>query len=122
MALSYAVSAAGTLVIAVAGPPALSAAGALALGLASGIPFAASLGAAARVRPDAPAAAIAMVNMAANLLIVAGTPLVGLAFMLPGDGRIGFLAASALLIAAMLVVPTVRGLTPARASAQPARA
>ncbi len=122
MALSYAVSAAGTLVIAVAGPPALSAAGALALGLASGIPFAASLGAAARVRPDAPAAAIAMVNMAANLLIVAGTPLVGLAFMLPGDGRIGFLAASALLVAAMLVVPTVRGLTPARASAEPARA
>ena len=111
---SYAASAAGTVVLAIAGPPALSALGALLLGLASGIPFAASLVAAARVRPDAPAAAIAMVNMSANLLIVVGTPLVGLTFALPGDGRIGFLAAMGVLLAAMLVVPTVRSLTPAR--------
>jgi hypothetical protein len=51
-----------------------------------------------------------MVNMAANLVIVAGTPLVGLSFSLPGDGRIGFAAATALWLAAVLVVPTVREL------------
>lgn len=107
---SYAASAAGTLVLALAGPPGLSAAGALLLGLAAGIPFAASLGAAARVRPDAPAAAIAMVNMSANVLIVIGTPLIGLGFSLPGEGRVGFFVATAVLLAAILVVPAVREL------------
>lgn len=110
---SFAASAAGTLILAVAGPPALSALGALLLGLAAGIPFAASFGAAARVRPDAPAAAIAMVNMAANLLIVVATPLVGLSFVLPGDGRIGFVVVAAIWLAAVLVVPTARELEPA---------
>jgi MFS family permease len=109
---SFAASAAGTVILAVAGPPALSALGALLLGLAAGIPFAASFGAAARVRPDAPAAAIAMVNMAANLLIVVATPLVGLSFALPGDGRLGFVVTAALWLAAVLVVPTVRELEP----------
>jgi predicted MFS family arabinose efflux permease len=112
---SFAASAAGTVILAVAGPPALSALGALLLGLAAGIPFAASFGAAARVRPDAPAAAIAMVNMAANLLIVVATPLVGLSFALPGDGRLGFVVTAALWLAAVLVVPTVRELEPAPA-------
>jgi predicted MFS family arabinose efflux permease len=116
LAASFVASAAGTLVLASAGPPALSALAALLLGLAAGIPFAASFGAAARVRPDAPAAAIAMVNMAANLVIVAGTPLVGLSFSLPGDGRIGFAAAAVLWLAALLVLPSVRELEP-----QPAR-
>jgi MFS family permease len=109
---SFAASAAGTVILAVAGPPAVSAVGALLLGLAAGIPFAASFGAAARVRPDAPAAAIAMVNMAANLLIVVATPLVGLSFLLPGDGRIGFVVTAALWLAAVVVVPTVRELEP----------
>ena len=111
LSLSALAQAAGTLVLAAAGPPALSALGALLLGLAAGIPFAASFGAAARVRPDAPAAAIAMVNMAANLVIVAGTPLVGLTFSLPGDGRIGFLVTAALWLSALLVLPSVRVLT-----------
>jgi MFS family permease len=109
---SFAASAAGTVILAVAGPPAFSALGALLLGLAAGIPFAASFGAAARVRPDAPAAAIAMVNMAANLLIVVATPLVGLSFALPGDGRLGFVVTAVLWLAAVLVVPTVRELEP----------
>lgn len=113
LAASFAIAAAGTLILAIAGPPPLSAFGALILGLAAGIPFAASFSAAARVRPDAPAAAIAMVNMAANLLIVAGTPLVGLSFSLPGDGRVGFLVATAIWLLAILMVPTVRELHPA---------
>lgn len=109
---SFVASAAGTLILAAAGPPAASALGALLLGIAAGIPFAASFGAAARVRPDAPAAAIALVNMAANLVIVAATPLLGLAFSLPGDGRIGFVAVAALWLAALLVLPAVRELEP----------
>lgn len=119
LALSFALSAGGTLVLAVAGPPALSVVGALVLGLTSGIPFAASFGAAARVRPDAPAAAVAMVNMAANLVVVAGTPLLGLTFALPGDGRIGFLATIGLWIAALLVVPGVRELDSRRLANSP---
>ncbi len=117
LAASFACAAAGTLILTAAGPPAVSAIGALVLGLAAGIPFAASFSAAARVRPDAPAAAIAMVNMAANILIVAGTPLVGLSFSLPGDGRIGFLAATAIWLLAVLVVPAVRELDPEARSA-----
>jgi len=114
LAASFVASAAGTLILAAAGPPALSAVGALLLGLAAGIPFAASFGAAARVRPDAPAAAIAMVNMAANLVIVAATPLLGLAFSLPGDGRIGFAVVGVVWLAALLVLPAMRELEPAR--------
>jgi nitrate/nitrite transporter NarK len=113
LAASFVASAAGTLILAATGPAALSVVGALLLGFAAGIPFAASFGAAARIRPDAPAAAVAMVNMSANLLIVAGTPLVGATFSLPGDGRIGFAAAAVTWLAALLVLPTVRELEPA---------
>jgi MFS-type transporter involved in bile tolerance (Atg22 family) len=60
-----------------------------------------------------------MVNMAANLLIVVATPLVGLSFALPGDGRLGFVVTAALWLAAVLVVPTVRELEPAPASSAP---
>jgi predicted MFS family arabinose efflux permease len=107
---SFLASAGGTLLLAWAGPPGFSVVAALVVGLASGIPFAASFGAAARLRPDAPAAAVAMVNMAANLVVVAGTPLLGLTFSLPGDGQIGFLAAAALWGAAVLAVPRLPGL------------
>ena len=53
-----------------------------------------------------------MVNMAANLVIVAGTPLLGLGFSLPGDGQLGFAVTAALWLAALLVVPSVRELEP----------
>jgi len=121
LALSYAASAAGTLVLALAGPVPVTALAALVVGLAAGIPFAASIGAAAYVRPDAPAAAIAMVNMSANILIVVGTPLVGLTFSLPGDGRVGFVVATAILLAAIAIVPKIRelDLMPRPAAAQP---
>ena len=55
---SFVACAIGAAVLAIAGPLALSAAGALLVGLAAGIPFAACFAAAARIRPDAPAAAI----------------------------------------------------------------
>jgi MFS-type transporter involved in bile tolerance (Atg22 family) len=78
--------------------------------LASGIPFAPAFAAAARIRPDAPAVASGMVNAAANGLIIVATPLLGLAFSLPGDGRIGFAVVAALWLVAALATPTIREL------------
>jgi NNP family nitrate/nitrite transporter-like MFS transporter len=75
---------------------ALAVGGSLVLGLAAGLPFATLFAAAQRARSDAPGAAIALVNACAVLTILVGTPLVGLAFDLPGDGSIGFAAIGAL--------------------------
>jgi predicted MFS family arabinose efflux permease len=113
---SLAASALGTVLVALVGPVAVSILGVALVGLAAGIPFAASFAAAARLRPDAPAAAIALVNMSANLVIVVGTPLLGLTFRLPGDGRIGFAAVVVLWLAALAVLPTIRELDPVPAA------
>jgi hypothetical protein len=61
-----------------------------------------------RVRPDAPGAAVGFVNMIAAVTILVGTPLLGLTFSLPGNGRIGFAAVAALCLATVLVRPTPR--------------
>ena len=70
-------------------------------GLAAGVPFAAVFAGAQRTRPDAPGAAVGLVNAWAISAIVAGTPLLGLAFSLPGEGRIGFACLAALWAAAI---------------------
>ena len=49
------------------------------------------------MRPDAPGAAIGFVNLIAAVTILVGTPLLGLTFSLPGDGRIGFAIVAALV-------------------------
>lgn len=108
MALSLAGTASGSALLAVAGPFALSALGALVLGLAAGLPFAALFAAAQRARPDAPAAAIALVNACAVLTILVGTPLAGLTFELPSDGRIAFAAIAALSALAALALRRAR--------------
>jgi predicted MFS family arabinose efflux permease len=82
----------------------VSAAGALVLGLAAGLPFAAVFDATLRLRPDAPAAAIGLVNGCAVLAILVGTPLAGLTFSLPGDGRIGFAVIAALWASALFAL------------------
>jgi hypothetical protein len=86
------------------------------VGLAAGIPFAPSFTDAARLLPDAPGAAIGFVNMAAAVTILVGTPLVGLSFSLPGDGRLGFVAVAVLWALASVCVPT-RAVAPAPAPA-----
>jgi MFS family permease len=96
--------AAVTLLTTAAGLPVAVVACAVA-GFAAGIPFAPSFAGAQRMRPDAPAAAIGAVNMAAAATILLGTPLLGLAFSLPGDGRIGFLVLAVLWAAAALTRP-----------------
>ena len=60
---------------------------------------------AGRLCDRTPGAAVGMINMFAALTILVGTPLVGLTFSLPGDGRIGFLVVATLWAATALAVP-----------------
>jgi MFS family permease len=98
---------AGTLAI-LSGPLPLAATGCVVCGLAAGLPFAAAFTGAAAARPDAPGAAIGFVNGCAGIAVLALTPLVGLTFSLPGDGRIGFAALALLWASAALAVPRPR--------------
>jgi MFS family permease len=75
------------------------------VGLSAGVPFAKAFVGAAQARPDAAGAAVGFVNAWASLVIVAGAPLVGLTFSLPGDGRIGFLVVGVLTALAALATP-----------------
>jgi nitrate/nitrite transporter NarK len=100
----------GTLAVAAATPPALTALGALLIGFAAGIPFAPAFQGAARLRPDAQAAAVGFVNGAASAVILVGTPLLGLAFSLPGGGRAGFVAVAVLWALALLLLPSAHAL------------
>jgi MFS family permease len=75
------------------------------LGLAAGVPFARAFTGAAAARPDTPGAAVGFVNAWAALTIVVGTPLVGLTFALPGDGRLGFVVLGAVVMLASLATP-----------------
>ena len=103
----------------VAGTPLwLAGLGGALLGLAAGIPFAPAFTGAALARPDAPAAAVGMVNGGAFVVALACTPLVGLTFSLPGGGRVGFAAVTALWLVALALLPSRRdlGVRPARDS------
>jgi MFS family permease len=75
------------------------------IGLAAGVPFAMAFTGAAAARPDSPGAAVGFVNACAALAIVVGTPLVGLTFSLPGDGRLGFVVLGILAALASLATP-----------------
>jgi MFS family permease len=92
-------------VLALPVPLALLALAAAVLGLSAGVPFAAAFTGAARARPEAPGAAVGYVNGWASLTILVGTPLVGLTFSLPGDGRIGFVILGVLAAVASLATP-----------------
>jgi MFS family permease len=105
MAVGVGGGAAGVAALALPLPLGLLGVAALGVGLAAGLPFAAVFTAAQRTRPDAPGAAIAFVNAWAVAAVVAGTPLLGLAFALPGEGRLGFAALAAVWAAALLVLP-----------------
>ena len=115
VAASLAAGGVGALMLVVADSGAVAAAGAALLGIGAGIPFAPAFTGAALVRPDAPAAAVGVVNTVANFTILVSTPLVGLTFGLPGDGRLGFAVVGVLWLAALAVVPRTVALAPAAA-------
>lgn len=101
---SFVVSGLGIAVLAAAKPLPLAVLAAAVVGIAAGMPFAPSFAGAQRLRPDAPGAAVGFVNMIAAVTILVGTPLLGLTFSLPGDGRIGFLVVAGLCCATAAVV------------------
>ena len=100
----------GTLALLFAEPIWLAAVGGALLGIGAGIPFSPSFTGAAVTRPDAPAAAVGFVNSASAIVVLAGTPLLGLTFALPGDGRIGFAVIALLWLGALAVLPSSRAL------------
>lgn len=101
---SMLVAAAGTVLLFVDLPLAVRVVGAAMLGLAAGLPFAAAFVGAQLLRPDHPGAAVGFVNSCATAVILVGTPLVGLTFALPGDGRAGFAAIAAAFLLAYVPV------------------
>src|SRR5581483_9705663 len=105
VAAGLVVGGAGAIVLALPLPYALLVLAAAVVGLAAGLPFAMAFTRAALARPDAPGAAVGFVNAWASLVIVAGTPLVGATFALPGDGRIGFVVLGAAAALAALATP-----------------
>jgi MFS family permease len=115
VALALAAGCAGTLALTAAVPTWLAALGGVLLGFGAGIPFAAVFGGAALQRPDAPAAATGFTSTVANVVVLFGTPLMGLTFSLAGGGRIGFLLAAPLWLSALPWLPRGRrlGIEPA---------
>jgi len=102
---SLVVAGLGAIALALPLPLAGLVAAAAVVGLASGLPFAMAFTGAAAARPDSPGAAVGFVNGWAALTVVAGVPLVGLTFSLPGDGRIGFVVLGVLAALAALATP-----------------
>ncbi|HEV2874925.1 MAG TPA: MFS transporter [Thermoleophilaceae bacterium] len=108
VAASIVAGTAGTIALIAAEPAWLAVLGALLVGIGAGIPFSPAFTGAAATRPDAPAAAVGLVNTAANFVVLVGTPLVGLTFSLSGEGRLGFAALAVLWLAALGVVSRPR--------------
>lgn len=96
----------GCTALLVADPPGLAVAGALLVGVGAGMSFAPAFTGAAMARPDAPAAAVGLVNGIANGAILVATPLVGLTFAMAGEGRIGFAIIAALWLGAVALLPS----------------
>jgi MFS family permease len=101
---SFIAGGAATALLAVATPLPLVFVAAGLIGLAAGVPFAPSFTGAARLHPESPAEAVGLVNMTAAVTILVATPLVGLTFSLPGQGRIGFGVVAALWAATAVTV------------------
>jgi len=105
IALSILGGAAGVAALTAARPLALALAGSALVGIASGVPWAYAFTGAARLSSEAPGAALALINMTGLLVSVAGIPLVGLTFSLPGHGRIGFAVMAGLWALSILALP-----------------
>ncbi|HMK98180.1 MAG TPA: MFS transporter [Acidimicrobiales bacterium] len=105
-ACSLLAGALGTVGLLVGRPAWAPVSGAVLVGLGAGISFAPTFTGAAASHPEAPAAAVGLVNMVANLCVLVGTPLAGLSFSLPGQGRIAFAVIAALWLVAWALLPS----------------
>lgn len=105
VAASFVLGALGAALLALAPSHPLDVLAAIMIGLAAGIPFGATVAGAARAHPDAAGAAVGAMNIYPVLTIVAGAPLLGASFGLPGHGRIGFVIVAALWLSAIVVIP-----------------
>jgi MFS family permease len=103
--VSFLAAAVATVVLALGAPLSVMVIAAIAIGIAGGTPFGPIMFAATRVYPDAPGAAIGAMNVYPAAAIVVATPLIGLTFGLPGNGRIGFIVLAALWALAALSAP-----------------
>lgn len=114
--LSMLTGGAGVIGLSFTGPVPLMALAGIAVGLSAGFPFAAAFTGAAKARPSMPGTSVAYVNALASVVILVGTPLVGLTFALPGDGQIGFVVVGAIWAITVFALPSRRllGLEPAQ--------
>lgn len=108
--VSLLVGGAATVALATAPPLPAAIVACTVIGIAAGIPFAPSFEAAAALRTDAPAAAVGLVNMLANLFVLVVAPIVGVLFGLADGGLYGIAAIGVLWSASALLVPRARGL------------
>ncbi len=106
--------AAGTVALTLEPPFAAGVVAAAAVGIGAGLPFGPVFSGAQRLRADRPAAAIGFVNFLANAFAVAGVPLVGLTFSLPGHGRVGLIVVACLWASALAVLPPAAVFVPSR--------
>lgn len=102
---STAMGVGGTAALAFVGPLWLALVGSALVGLATGIPWTYVFWRLPSVRPEAAGAALAIVNALPLFIAIAGIPLIGVTFALPGDGRIGFLIMAALWGLLVFVLP-----------------
>ena len=116
LVLAIVLGALGTMLLGLAPPVAAAAIAALMVGLAGGLPFGPLADGLSRAFPGSTGAAFAAMNAYALLMVIVGTPLVGLTFGLPGDGLIGFAAAAAYWCVALLFCPTPAALRTPRSS------
>jgi MFS family permease len=106
LAASLLVGSIGCAGLALRGPTSVTVIAAIAVGLGAGLAFAPVMMSVVRIRPDAPGAAVGAVNMWGNVVVLTATPLLGLTFGLPGEGRLGFIALAVVWAAALLALPT----------------
>lgn len=105
IAASAAMGVGGCAALAVAGPVWLACIGCFLVGISTAVPWTYVFNRAPQVRPEAAGTAFAVVSGLPLLLAIAGIPLVGLTFSLPGDGRIGFAALAVAWALLLFVLP-----------------
>jgi MFS family permease len=97
----------GTVLLGIASPAVVAIAGGTLVGVASGIPFPATMAGLAAEFPRSLGSAFGAMNFYVIMTVIVGTPLLGLTFSLEGDGLVGVCAVAVLWVCAAFAVPRV---------------